>query len=67
MSKFTIEYWRDGDGLVGRLKEVPGVISQGDTLPELRDNLKDAYHLLMSESTKVQRPVKTASIMLSVA
>lgn len=65
MSKFTLEYWADGDGYVGRLKEVPGVISQGDTLNELRDNIKDAYHLLMIDTPKVRRAVKTATILLA--
>ena len=32
---FTLEYWADEGWLVGRLKEVPGVFSQGETLEEL--------------------------------
>ncbi|MGI8741953.1 MAG: hypothetical protein ACR2NN_05180 [Bryobacteraceae bacterium] len=28
---YTLEYWRDGDWLVGRLRDVPGVFSQGAT------------------------------------
>ncbi len=67
MSKFTLEYWPDGDGYVGRLKEVPGVVSQGDTVAELRENIKDAYHLLMSDAPKGHRQVKTATILLAVA
>lgn len=67
MSKFTMEYWADGDGYVGRLKEVPGVVSQGDTVAELRGNLKDAYRLLMSDAPKTQRQVKTSTILLAVA
>ncbi|MDE2142287.1 MAG: type II toxin-antitoxin system HicB family antitoxin [Elusimicrobia bacterium] len=67
MSKFTIEYWADAGGYVGRLREVPGVVSQGDTVAELKENLKDAYHLLMSDAPKVHRSVKTATILLAVA
>jgi predicted RNase H-like HicB family nuclease len=55
MSKFTLEYWPDGDGYVGRLKEVPGVVSQGDSVAELRENIKDAYHLLMSGTLSAKR------------
>jgi predicted RNase H-like HicB family nuclease len=44
---FTLEYWTDDDWYVGRLKEVPGVFSQGETLPELEENIRDAYQLLM--------------------
>ena len=36
---FTLEYWRDEDWYVGRLQEVPGVFSQGETLEELEDSL----------------------------
>ncbi|MDP3542506.1 MAG: type II toxin-antitoxin system HicB family antitoxin [Elusimicrobiota bacterium] len=67
MSKFTLEYWPDEDGYVGRLKEVPGVVSQGNTVAELRENIKDAYHLLMSDAPKTQRHVKTSTILLAVA
>ena len=44
---FTLEYWTDDDWYVGRLKEVPGVFSQGETLSELEENIRDAYQLLM--------------------
>jgi len=43
---FTIEYWIEDDWYVGRLKEVPGVFSQGETLDELKENIKDAYQLI---------------------
>jgi predicted RNase H-like HicB family nuclease len=46
MSKsFTLEYWIDDSWFVGRLKEIPGVFSQGQTLHELKTNIADAYHL----------------------
>ena len=45
--QFTLEYWRDGQWYVGRLKGVPAAFSQGKTLAELEDNVRDAYHLLM--------------------
>ncbi len=43
---FTLEYWRDEGWYVGRLKEVPGVFSQGETLEELEENVRDAYRLM---------------------
>jgi predicted RNase H-like HicB family nuclease len=39
--------WRDGSWYVGQLRELPAVISQGKTLPELRANVRDAYRLLL--------------------
>jgi len=46
MRTFTLEYWQDSRWYVGRLKEVPGVMSQGETVAELEDNIRDAYHLM---------------------
>lgn len=43
---FTLEYWMEEGWYVGRLKEVPGVFSQGESLEELEDNIRDAYHLM---------------------
>jgi len=46
---FTLEYWIDEEWYVGRLKEVPGVFSQGETLEELEQNIQEAYKLMMME------------------
>jgi len=48
--KFTLEYWIDDDWYVGRLKEVSGVFSQGSTLQELEDNIRDAYQMMAAET-----------------
>jgi predicted RNase H-like HicB family nuclease len=34
---------------VGRLKEVPGVFSQGQSLAELEENIQDAYELMLDD------------------
>ena len=47
--RFTLEFWRDGDWYVGRLVEIPEVFSQGETLEELRENIQDAYDLMVTE------------------
>jgi len=44
---FTLEYWRDEGWFVGRLKEVPGVFSQGASLEELKENIADAYRMML--------------------
>ncbi len=43
---FTLEYWADEGWLVGGLKEVPGIFSQGETLEELKENIADAYRMM---------------------
>ena len=39
---FTLEYSTEEGWFVGRLKEVPGVFSQGESLEELKENVADA-------------------------
>jgi predicted RNase H-like HicB family nuclease len=46
---FTLEYWIDESWYVGKLKEIPGVFSQGESLEELEENIRDAYNLMMEE------------------
>lgn len=46
---FTLEYWTDEGWYVGRLREVPGVFSQGRSLGELEENIRDAYQLMVEE------------------
>ncbi len=50
---FTLEYWTDEGWYVGKLKEVPGVFSQGASLEELEENIRDAYQLMMEEEEEV--------------
>jgi len=53
---FTLEYWQEGTWLVGRLLEVPGVFSQGETLDELRENIQDAYELMVTQERPAAPP-----------
>lgn len=55
---FTLEYWSDKGWYVGRLKEVPGVFSQGETLNDLEANIQDAYRLMVDD----EEPVSSTSI-----
>ncbi len=50
--EYTLEYWLDDGWYVGRLKEVPGVFSQGKTLEELIENIRDAFALMMEEAAE---------------
>lgn len=45
---WTATYVRDGEWIVGWIEEVPGAMSQGRTLEETRDNLRDALHELIA-------------------
>ena len=52
---FTLEYWIDDDWYVGRLKEIPGIFSQGETLDELKVNIADAYHMVIHSDAQPSR------------
>lgn len=65
--RFTLEYWIVEGWYVGRLKEVPGVFSQGETLEELEKNIKEAYHLMMAEEEPIQNyEVHTKGLELAI-
>jgi predicted RNase H-like HicB family nuclease len=36
-------YWQDGDMWLGYLEEFPDYMTQGTTLEELQENLRDIY------------------------
>ena len=59
---FTLEYWIDGNWYVGRLKEVPSVFSQGESLEELEENIRDAYRLMAEEEIPHQTMAQTKEI-----
>ena len=56
ITKLTLEYWTDDGWYVGKIKEIPGVFSQGETIEELEKNINEAYKMMMEESD-VQVPI----------
>lgn len=62
--KFTLEYWIDDEWYVGRLREVPGVFSQAETLRELEENIRDAYRLMVREQPAVRRRARSKPIAI---
>jgi predicted RNase H-like HicB family nuclease len=51
---FTLEYWQDEGWYVGQFREIPGVFSQGETLTDLEQNIRDAYELVLGDVGKPQ-------------
>jgi len=49
MTKYTIAYTPEEDGgFSGQCLELPGAISQGETLEELEANMTDAIQLMLA-------------------
>ena len=50
MSKqFTMVYWKGEKFWLGKLLEHPEIMTQGETLEELEENMKDAYRMMVME------------------
>lgn len=64
---FTLEYWSDAGWYVGRLREAVGVFSQGKSLEELEENIRDAYSMMVEDEEAKRRPgVRTKEISVDV-
>ena len=63
---FTLEFWQDDGWFVGKLKEIPGVFSQGKTIEELKENIIDAYQMMLQESDVEDKHADVKYIELGV-
>ena len=66
MATLTLEYWQEEGWFVGRLREIPGCFSQGETLAELEANIRDVYALLKADED-LPIPEKVMTKPLQVA
>lgn len=55
MERFGAVFVQDGDWWVGVVEELPGANSQGKTLEEARDNLKDALQMVLQVNRALAR------------
>ncbi|MGA2902742.1 MAG: type II toxin-antitoxin system HicB family antitoxin [Candidatus Korobacteraceae bacterium] len=46
----------EGGGYVAYVQELPGAITQGDSLDEARENLRDAISLLLEANRELTKP-----------
>lgn len=56
-------YWQDGDMWLGYLEEYPDYVTQGETLEELADNLKDIYDELTGGNIPCVRKVAELEVV----
>jgi len=52
--KITRIVRKSGDWYIAYIKELPGVNTQGRTLAEARENLKDALQLILEENRRLR-------------
>ncbi|BBO16655.1 conserved hypothetical protein [Candidatus Brocadia pituitae] len=56
-------YWQDGDMWIGYLEEYPDYKTQGESLEELKENLKDIYQELTSGTIPCVRKVAELEVV----
>jgi predicted RNase H-like HicB family nuclease len=67
MTKYTIVYTEEAEGgFSGRCLELPGAISQGETLGELERNMTDAVQLILASIYEEAHGKKKMEIEVSV-
>ena len=57
-TKLKMIYWKSEKFWLGKLLEHPEIMTQGETLEELEENMKDAYLLMTMEDVPDQHEVK---------
>ena len=43
MNSFRYVYWQDGEQWLGHLEEFPDYLTQGESLEDLKEHLRDLY------------------------
>ena len=66
LQALILEYWKDESWFVGRLRGIPGVFSQGQTLDELEENIRDAYKLMTEDEEPAPVDAKTKELVLEI-
>ena len=61
-SKMTMIYWKSDKFWLGKLLEHPEIMTQGKTLRELEENLKDAYLLMAIDDVPKEYAIKEIAI-----
>ena len=61
-TKIKMVYWKGEKFWLGKILEHPEIMSQGETLEELEDNLKDAYKLMLMDDVPSNYQLKEISV-----
>jgi predicted RNase H-like HicB family nuclease len=60
--EFTAVFEKHGRWYIAYVEEIPGVNTQGRTLAEARENLKEALQLILEENRRLNAEKRSASI-----
>lgn len=60
--KLTMIYWKGEHFWVGKFLEHPEIMTQGETLEELEENLRDAYQMMVMDDVPEDYQVKEIAL-----
>lgn len=58
----TMIYWKGDRFWVGKLLDHPEIMTQGETIEELEENLKDAYQMMLMDEVPEQYEIKEIAL-----
>ncbi len=61
-TKLNMIYWKGKKYWAGKLLEHPEIMSQGKTLKELEENMRDAYQLMMMDEVPAHHTIKKLAL-----
>ncbi|MHB8280595.1 MAG: type II toxin-antitoxin system HicB family antitoxin [Candidatus Humimicrobiaceae bacterium] len=61
-TKIRMVYWKGEKFWLGKILEHPEIMSQGETIEELEENLKDAYKLMLMDDVPLDYQLKEISV-----
>jgi predicted RNase H-like HicB family nuclease len=61
-TKMTMVYWKSDRFWLGKLLEHPEIMTQGETLEELEENIKDAFLLMAMDEVPQEYEVMEISL-----
>lgn len=60
--KMTLIYWKSEKFWLGKLLEYPEIMTQGETLEELEENIRDAFHLMVLDEVPEKYMLKDLAV-----
>ena len=61
-TKMKMVYWRGKHFWIGKLLEHPDIMTQGETLEKLEENMRDAYLLMTMDEVPLEHHVKELTL-----
>jgi len=56
--KLNMVYWKGEKYWVGKLLEYPDIMTQGETINELEENIRDAFLLMAMDNVPAEHQIK---------